>query len=282
MAVVGVPFALTVVYLGGWALGCVAAAVAAVAAHEFYRLSELGGVRPFRWLGIPASVITVVAVSASPSFATLAGAACTLGLVLLMVSMVVAVPLRGPSGAPMASVSTTLAGALFTGGSLSFALLLRHLPDGGGIQPYEGRLAGAVLLMFPLLVTWFGDSAAYLVGVRWGRRPLSPTVSPRKTVAGAVAGLVGASLAAVLFALVGFREPYANEISPLLAGLCGGVIGIAGQVGDLAESVLKREAGVKDSGSLLPGHGGVLDRFDALFFAVPTAYLLALTLGLAR
>jgi phosphatidate cytidylyltransferase len=129
---------------------------------------------------------------------------------------------------------------------------------------------GFVLL--PLLTTWAGDSAGYFFGSAWGRAKLAPHVSPGKTWVGAVAGLGGSALAAVVLTtwMVGGRP--ALELDVPTAAAIGLLLGAVGQLGDLVESMLKREAGVKDSGSLLPGHGGVLDRVDSLLFSIPAAW----------
>jgi phosphatidate cytidylyltransferase len=119
-----------------------------------------------------------------------------------------------------------------------------------------------------VLSTWAGDSAAYLAGRAFGRHKLAPVVSPGKTIEGALGGLLAAVLvSAAVFGMSGAL--------PIWAGaLVGGVIGVCGQIGDLSESFLKRQAGVKDSGNLIPGHGGMLDRVDALLFAFPAALLM--------
>jgi len=122
-------------------------------------------------------------------------------------------------------------------------------------------------LLFLLLCVWVCDSAAYYVGSTLGRRKLAPEISPNKTVAGAVGGTLGSAGAAIILKmlnLVPWSIPYV-----LGAGLC---IAVLAQVGDLAESMVKRDAGVKDSGSLIPGHGGMMDRVDALLFTVPVFY----------
>jgi phosphatidate cytidylyltransferase len=128
--------------------------------------------------------------------------------------------------------------------------------------------AGAWLVFFPLVVTWVCDTAAMFGGRIFGGPKLAPTVSPGKTRSGTAIGVVGALAVAPLFS--GWIFPRVGvEISPWQALAVAGVLSVAGQVGDLAESLIKREAGVKDSSRLIPGHGGVLDRLDSLYFVVP-------------
>jgi phosphatidate cytidylyltransferase len=124
-----------------------------------------------------------------------------------------------------------------------------------------------------MTVAWLGDTGAYFAGHRYGKRKLLPTVSPAKTVEGAIGGLVGSMIGAGAFALL-LLQPTGIPLAPLPAMILGGLIGAGAQLGDLAESLLKREAGVKDSGTVFPGHGGVLDRFDAIFVALPLTYFL--------
>jgi phosphatidate cytidylyltransferase len=132
------------------------------------------------------------------------------------------------------------------------------------------------LLLLPVLVTWASDIGAYAVGRTLGRHKLIPSISPGKTVEGAIGGLLASMLIAAVYtqyvlhptAHLGFRSP------PLGVLAFGALVSIAAQTGDLAESLLKREAGVKDSSHLLPGHGGILDRFDSLLFVLPTAFVL--------
>lgn len=144
-------------------------------------------------------------------------------------------------------------------GLFSFLILLR--------QTYDWAFLFAVLL-----VTWANDTAAYYVGRKCGRHRLAPQISPQKTWEGAVAGLLAAGVVGAAAAYSGERR---WEIGLGLALLVAAV----GQAGDLWESALKREAGIKDTGRLLPGHGGILDRFDSLLFAAPLAYYLARWLG---
>jgi len=133
---------------------------------------------------------------------------------------------------------------------------------------------GGALLVFPLVITWASDIGAYFVGRAIGGRKLIPSVSPGKTVAGAVGGLVASMLVAWLYAGAVLVPVASLGFSPWGALGFGAAISVAAQIGDLFESLLKREGGVKDSSRIIPGHGGVLDRFDSLIFVLPVAYLL--------
>ena len=154
-----------------------------------------------------------------------------------------------------------LVAAIYTGGLLGFGVMLRQLPS------------GFAWVLLALVVTWACDTAAYLVGRAVGKRPFMQQISPRKTVEGAIAGLVGGVVAAVAF--VPFL-PMTWWQAPLL----GVAWSIAAQSGDLVESMMKRDAGVKDSGTLIPGHGGMLDRIDSLLFVAPAVFAAAITLSL--
>lgn len=146
-------------------------------------------------------------------------------------------------------------GVAYVGGLFGYGSLLRDGPD------------GRQLVYFVALTTWAGDIGAYYVGSRLGRRPLAPRVSPKKTVEGALGGVAATVLIAVLgSAWVWPRLPVATAI------WVGGLLAVVGMVGDLAESVVKRAAGVKDSGTIIPGHGGILDRLDSVIFCVPALY----------
>lgn len=151
--------------------------------------------------------------------------------------------------------------AILLFGVLYVAWLLGHL------VLLRGGRQGIEAVFFVVLVTWVVDSAAYFAGRYLGRRPLAPQVSPKKTVEGAVGGLAGGVAAAMLAAWWFF--PAIGAAESIAIGL---VLGVMGQLGDLAESMLKRSAGVKDSGGLFPAHGGLLDKIDSLVFTAPTFY----------
>lgn len=272
--VVAAPLVLAIVLHGGAALAGLLAVASAIAAWEFFRIAREAGHAPFADLGSALAGLLPLAVHAShlgllqPKYAYLA--------VVLLVLLATAIWARGAAGRPMGAVALTLLGVAYTGGLLSFAYAIRyHDYAVGGLQLGPVSLAaGGVLLGLPLVLTWATDIGAFFVGRSVGGRKLIPAVSPGKTVSGAVGGLLASVL--VTWVYVGFLLKPAAQLAMSPAGILvfGALVSVAAQIGDLVESLLKREAGVKDSGTLLPGHGGVLDRLDSLFFVLPVAHLL--------
>lgn len=266
VAAVGIPVAVGAVYLGGFVLGALLAGVAVLAALELYRMAALRAARPLPLLGAGAAGTLVLLAAAFPQEGPGGAGFAWLLALYLLAALTAAIWARGVEGEPLLSVSVTVFGTLYTGGLLSYALFLRHLPL--VVDP----LHGTALVFAPVLLTWASDTFAYFVGRAFGRRKLIPRVSPGKTVEGSLGALAGTVLVAVAYAWVLGRFPtYRLELGEAL--LLGVLVSVAAQVGDLAESLLKRDAGVKDSGTLLPGHGGALDRFDSLFFTLPLSYL---------
>jgi phosphatidate cytidylyltransferase len=281
VVVVGIPTVVALVYLGSWIFGAVVALMAALATWELYRLAAARGVRSMRWLGMiaaPALVLAAVRWSRLDEYAPVALAVLA-GVAL--VALVSALFSRTPEESPLAVVAVTLFGVAYCGLSLASAPLLHELPAGrgwgGAVDSPWMRTAVVVL---PLAVTWIGDAAAYFAGSAWGRRKLAPTISPKKTWVGLWAELVASALAGVAWMSVTRSAlPGAPVPGPAVAAIVGALLGLAAVLGDLVESLFKREAGVKDSGTFFPGHGGVLDRIDALIFTLPLAYALFLLLG---
>jgi phosphatidate cytidylyltransferase len=193
-------------------------------------------------------------------------------VIATLFALVAAIWLRGVEGGPFSAVAATLFAALYTGGLLVYAMHLRHLPG------VASAWHGTALVFAPVLLTWSSDTAAYFTGRAFGRRKLIPKVSPGKTVEGAIGALVGTAIVAVLYTWVLGRFQV-NQLGIGAALAFGVLISVAAQVGDLAESLLKRDAGVKDSGTLFPGHGGVLDRVDSLLFTLPIAYFFFLAVA---
>lgn len=172
-------------------------------------------------------------------------------LVALVLTFFIAIFRRADSW--IVGWALTFAGALYLGGTGAYFVLVRYLPN------------GALWTILAMLAIWASDSAAYLAGKRFGRTGFFNDVSPKKTWEGAIAGWLGAIAVAGLCGLV-FGLPVAHCL------ILGAGLGIAGAFGDLAESLIKRQFGAKDSGKLLPGHGGMLDRIDSLLFAALFVY----------
>lgn len=272
-ALVGIPIALAILYAGGWVLAAALALLAVIGVLEFFRLAERSGARPLRVPGIVGTALFILVAGFEPTLSATAPLLWGVTVVLLLVTAAAAIWTRGTTGRPLASVAATVAGSLFVGGTLVHGLLLRHLLA-TGIAPgaNTGPWAGTALVGFAVGLTWLNDSGAYFAGSAFGRRKLIPTVSPGKTVEGAIAGIITAVVAGALYSAFILGDLVGLPLG-LWEGAVGGVlIAVVAQVGDLVESLFKREAGVKDSGRLIPGHGGMLDRFDALFYALPVAY----------
>jgi phosphatidate cytidylyltransferase len=264
-AVIAAPLAVAAVYVGDAALATVLASIAAVGAWEFYRIARAGGGAPLASIGIALSALVPIAVHA-----WFLGYPMPLALAGLVVPalLALAIWMRGVDGRPLGAVATTLMGVLYTGLTLSFGYALRY-------HPYAvGPAAGTALVFLPVILTWASDIGGYAAGRTLGRRKLIPAVSPGKTVEGSIGALV-ATVAVCLGYVALVLRPYAQlSLRPLAVVGFAVAISVTAQVGDLAESLLKREADVKDSSHIIPGHGGVLDRFDSLFFVLPVAYLL--------
>ena len=264
-AVIAAPASVAIVYWGDWALAIVLSVLAALAAWEFFRMARETGALPLEPAGIALAALLPIAVHAQ-----------RLGVYTLSLTAVVAMALvlfastiwlRGPTGKPMSSVSVTAFGILYAG-LFAYIYALRY-------HDYAvGAAAGTALVFLPILLTWSTDVGAYAFGRMFGRKKLIPSVSPGKTVEGAVGGL-GLTIVICLLYVRFLLMPYA-QLGLTIQGavLFAVVVSVAAQTGDLAESLLKREAGVKDSSSILPGHGGILDRFDSLLFVMPVAFLL--------
>jgi phosphatidate cytidylyltransferase len=247
----GIPLVLWLVYLGGWPMFGLAAVATLVALHELYWMTRT--LRPVVLAGYLGALATLLG-------ATLGGA--DWALAGLMSTLLLAFVIKG--GLSTVSVSVTLLGVAWIGLGLAHALLLRDIDEHGVLAVYT-----------VLLAVWAGDAAAYFVGRLVGRHKLAPTVSPGKSWEGLIAGTV--ATVAVTFVAV-YEQSFLTISESLVLGV---VIAVVAPLGDLFESALKRDADVKDSGRLLGGHGGVLDRIDALLFAWVAAYYVVVAFGAA-
>jgi phosphatidate cytidylyltransferase len=256
-AAVGIPpFVWIVVAAPRWVFALLVVALSGIAAWELMRMFERAGRPGYSWLGVSGAA-AVTASFATPGFP---------GIAAIILTFVVAAALSAPVwvDAPpsVEPVTATVLAIVYVGWLLGYGLLLDSLQG------------GAHIVLFLVGTTWAGESAAYGVGSLLGRHPLAPAISPRKTVEGALG-----QLAVSIVAAAGLGAWLLPQWSVSTAVLAGAMLGIVGQIGDLVESVIKRSLGAKDTGSLIPGHGGVLDRLDGLLFNVPALFYYASWVG---
>jgi phosphatidate cytidylyltransferase len=264
-AVIAAPASVAVVYFGDWILAIVLSCLAALGAWEFFRMARETGATPIEPAGIALAALLPIAVHAERLGVYTLSLTAVIAMILVLFASTIW--LRGPSGKPLSSVAVTSFGILYAG-LLSYVYAVRY-------HDYAvGAVAGTALVFLPILLTWSTDIGAYAFGRTLGKKKLIPSVSPGKTVEGAVGGL-GLTIVVCLLYVRFVLMPYA-QLGLTIQGavLFAIVVSVAAQTGDLAESLLKREAGVKDSSRILPGHGGILDRFDSLLFVMPVAFLL--------
>lgn len=254
------------VWLGGLPLAVLLGILGAIGAWEFYAIARRAGNDPLDGIGMScAAAFPLYVLMQQRGLLALPGAVAAVVLIALLG---VSLWARGVTGKPLGAAATTALGAVYAGALLSFAYLLRHH------RFVTTPAAGTALVMFPIVLTWASDIGAYFVGRALGKAKLMPSISPGKTKAGAVGALV--LTVAVALAYDGWvLKPQAQLTLGLhVTVLFGLITSTVAQVGDLFESMLKREAGVKDSSHLLPGHGGILDRLDSLYFVLPVSFLL--------
>lgn len=258
-AAVGIPVVLAVDYVGRWVFAGVIAAAAAAAAYEMYRMERKLDYRPFVLAGVLASAI----LAGLPFVASRHSQDDWIGILVLFVAGVGSMYLVRPLY-PRAFLNwvLTLLPLVYVGIMLGHLSLLREVRD------------GAWWVLVVLVITWAYDTGAYFAGSRVGKRPFMHHVSPNKTIEGVAGGLLLGTLAGLLAAPT-------IRIAVWQALLLGLALGISAQAGDLLESMIKRQTGVKDSGALIPGHGGVLDRIDSLLVTGAVAYYAAALLGYA-
>jgi len=265
-AVIGLPLGFGLAYLGEWYMLSFVVCLMLLGQSELFAAARRRGCTPNAWLaGIMGAAYLALA-SVEPEDTGFCIAMSVVFVVLCMSAQI----LR-PSKTHFADIGATLFGYFYVAWFFSYLILIREL------RPEDTRALfglhvpfGWAALVYVVGVTWFTDSVAYFVGKNVGRHKLCPNISPNKTLEGSY----GAFLAAVLGSMAFAALP---GISLERAVLLGVIFGIVGQIGDLAKSVLKREAGIKDFSTLFPGHGGVLDRFDAVLYnSVALYYYLTL------
>jgi phosphatidate cytidylyltransferase len=244
-----VVFALVINHFGGTVFALALVGLAFVSLHELYTI--LHPVRPVILAGFAGSAALVLAAAYGDQFQIVLASVGAVGLTFVLVLT------RHDRRHVTLSIAVTLLGVFWIGMALAHAVLLRGLDHGDG------------LLVDVLLATFIGDTAAYFGGRAWGTRPLAPRISPAKTVEGLITGVLAGTGAVVLASL------YQDWLSGTEALALGVSASLAAPLGDLFESMIKRDLGVKDTGRFFGEHGGALDRLDAAFFAVVVGYYVA-------
>ncbi len=254
-AVIAIPLLIAILYVGKLPFLLLNLLVVGLGMNEYYKLVQARGIKANRSLGIFLGLILVVLTYLnSNNFFVIYGFLIIAFIIILLKQIII-----GIDDSPILTTATTFFGIFYIAGLFSHLILLYNLSIADG--SYVGRL----FIWLPILATWITDTGAYFTGMNFGKRPLAPKISPNKTIEGAAGGLVlSILLTTVLSIYLGFS--YVHGI------LLGAIIAIFAQLGDLCESVFKRDAEIKDSGDLIPGHGGILDRIDSLLFTLPIVY----------
>ena len=257
--IVGGALLLGAIYFGSLPFLFIVLGIVLLAAREFYALARETGYPCYSGLGLVISGLVVLSVFLNGvSFGSVTDNQTTSALIALTLILIVSRSLaRGPADTSLSEWSVTFMGVFYVAWSLSHLILIRDLRPGG---------RDITFLLFALI--WVEDIAAYFVGSRWGSHKIAESISPKKSWEGTIAGLVAASAVALLFQF----GPLRQQLRPVEAVGLALIIGILAFASDLGESVLKRGAGLKDSSQLLPGHGGVLDRFDSFLLTAPFYY----------
>jgi phosphatidate cytidylyltransferase len=253
-ALIAAPVVLGIAYVGGWAFAALIAAIGLVAQSEVYDIARASGVQPLAAVGYALGGLAVAGVLWPGAWAI---------ALAVTVAFIALAPFFLEREAFLANLTTTLAAALYPTGLLGALVAIRA---GRGAE--TDALAAFFLVMMTLFLVWATDIFALYTGKAIGKTKLAPDISPNKTWEGSVGGAVAAGLVAIGFKLTG-----AVDLAWIHVGGVVLICGVISQAGDLAESQIKRSAGVKDASSILPGHGGLFDRFDSMAVAAPLTFL---------
>lgn len=253
-AIVAIPVFIGAIILGGWPFLLLVVAISSGALLEFYWITERKGASPDKGVGLLAGALLAYAFMNRTS---------NVVVVIILVLLVLITTIRAlfrQEGNPLLNIMATLSGVCYV--SLSLATLM-DLRTGFRIGSEH-----AVLVISIMVAIWICDSAAYFTGRAFGRHKLFERISPKKTWEGAIGGAIGGVVGMVVM-----QQVFLSQLRFIDAIVLGLIAGVFGQLGDLVESLVKRDAGVKDSSQLIPGHGGLLDRFDSLIVVSPLVWM---------
>lgn len=256
-AVVGFLILLFFVMIGGLPMYVAAAALSMIGMHELYTAVS-GKLKPVHFVGFAAELYYVI-------FGQYKGGFYNEYAILIAVIVLLVMLVAMHETTDIHDISITVFGFFYVG-MLMFCL----------VKLWAIKRA---LVWLPLICAWGSDTFAYFVGVRFGRHKMAPVLSPKKSIEGAVGGIVGASVLTVIYSCVCYKLGFLEKAETIggtaaVFALIGAAAAALSQVGDLAASAIKRQMGIKDYGSIMPGHGGILDRFDSVLVTAPTIYIL--------
>jgi len=258
-AFLGIPIAVYVINYGDWLFATAVFVLTLLAWHEFYIMLQNKNINVFYRLGILMNIFIL-------GCAWLGNSQEVVILIFVSTLLVLLKIVTSGTKFTVVDAACSLLGISYIGMSFAHLLLLRCTDSSLYLVTCWGELsAGAAYVWLAFVGTWASDTFAFFIGSYWGRHKLCPTISPNKTIEGALGGMLGSIIGIVILGIL-FKLPVSHSV------IMGILVGVVAPVGDLIESAMKRFAGVKDSGRILPGHGGILDRFDSIMFTVPAIY----------
>ena len=267
VGLVGIPVVVGIIGLGGWFFAGAVIVITTISLMEFYRLATSKHAEANISVGVVWSLClqgSIAVMCSASGLEPLTWLMASIGFLVGGLLLTLTAELWRNRENALLNTAVTAFGVMYISAFLSALILLR----GTSHVTFETitwfNEPGAFLVLTIFVSVWACDTVAYFVGIKFGKHKLFPRVSPKKTWEGAAGGFVGAVAAFALLA-----SHYMPQMPMIHAIVCGIIVGVMGQVGDLAESLLKRDASVKDTSQILPGHGGLLDRFDSILFVAP-------------
>lgn len=260
---IGIPLLIVLVFVkNGLPFILGVGVISVIGLYEFYTGIRRTGAEPQEWVGLASAFLFLFV--ARHEFNT-RGFSLP-GVLTLFVIATLTIELLRENRAPAKNLGSTYLGVVYVGWLFSYLVAIRSIEGTFRVNSVPWNIpTGAWLVLFVIFAAWAADTGAYLVGRKWGSHKLAPNISPGKSWEGMWAGF-GSSVAMSILMGAALDMPWVHRL------ILGIAIGVSSLVGDLAESLIKRDIGIKDFGSILPGHGGILDRFDGLLFAAPLFY----------
>ncbi len=245
-AVIGLPLLISVIFIGGTPLFLAVIISSLIGLREFYGAWNNKAVRPISMVGYLGSIIMIVSFNFSSDLYYVFLLFFLLILFLNFIRLIM-------DKYTFIDISITLYGVLYIPLLLSYILLIAKQPNN-------------IVIWLVFITAWGTDTFAYFSGYFFGKKKLCPSISPKKTVEGAIGGVLGSTIVSTIFGYIFLKE---HIIVIFIIGILGSIVA---QIGDLSASLVKRYTGIKDFGNIMPGHGGILDRFDSILFTAPTVY----------